>query len=416
MTRPARNILRKILIIVAALTSVLAILAAPYGIFWLRWWNPTTEIPRLANGPTESVAGMELAPGLEQDFLEVLAEARRTGSMPAISAAIGQNGQMVWAGTNGFADIGNGTPARTGSLFRLGSTSKPITATILARLHQRGMIDLDAGARTLAPDLPPAYQEVTIRRLASHTGGVRHYRWTLTWFPSNLETLTSTHYESVKEGLEIFVDDPLEFEPGTEFNYSTYGYSLLSYLIERSAGVPFGTLVESEINQAAGVSVRFDNLREDIPARVAYYLTKEGKYTPAYPADPSNKWAGGGLIANPGDLVRLGMRILDDDYLSPTARDQIWTPVALPGSDTNPQNYGLGWRIDSSLILLGEDRPVRIIHHGGRQLGGVAFWSVLPDYGISVAAAANTENRDARNAVQDATFALARALLEAGER
>jgi len=201
------------------------------------------------------------------------------------------------------------------------------------------------------------------------------------------------------------------FEPGTGFNYSTYGYSLLSYLLERSAGVPFGTLVETEINQAAGVSVRLDDLRADMPERISYYLTKDGKYTPAFPADPSYKWAGGGLIANPGDLVHLGMRILDDAYLSPEARKKMWTPVALPGSDTNPQNYGLGWRVDSSLLLLGEDRPVRIIHHGGMQLGGVAFWAVIPDYGISVAAAANTENRDARIAVQDASYALARALL-----
>jgi hypothetical protein len=103
MTRSARHIFRKILIIVAILMSVLAVLAAPYGVFWLRWGNPTTEIPGLENGPTESVAGMGLAPGLEKDFLQVLAEARRTGSMPAISAAIGRNGQMVWAGTNGFA-------------------------------------------------------------------------------------------------------------------------------------------------------------------------------------------------------------------------------------------------------------------------------------------------------------------------
>ena len=144
------------------------------------------------------------------------------------------------------------------------------------------------------------------------------------------------------------------------------------------------------------------------------YQTGDGSYVAAFPSDPSYKWAGGGLIATPSELAVLGQKLLLDDlFIPPDVRAALWSPVALPGSDTNPQNYGLGWRRDVSTRLLGEDRPTLMLHHGGIQMGGVAFWMILPEHRVSVAAAANTGAGQARGAVQDLAYALARALIDA---
>ncbi|MCP3882271.1 MAG: beta-lactamase family protein [Sulfitobacter sp.] len=130
-----------------------------------------------------------------------------------------------------------------------------------------------------------------------------------------------------------------------------------------------------------------------------------------YPSDPSYKWAGGGIIATPRDLVMIGQAVLSGEFITESTRRALWTPVALPGTDTNPQNYGIGWRVDTSTGTLGEDAPVLLIHHGGRQMGGVAFWALYPELGISVAVISNTGDRMVRSDVQTTAYALVRALL-----
>ena len=149
--------------------------------------------------------------------------------------------------------------------------------------------------------------------------------------------------------------------------------------------------------------------------RATAYTTAKGRWGPAYPADPSYKWAGGGIVGKPVDLVRIGQALMDDGLINSSTRSVLWSPVAVPGSDTNPQNYGYGWRIDTSTRTLGENQPVQLIHHGGIQLGGVAFWAIYPELGMSVAVASNTGERGVRGDVQDTAYALIRAVVAAND-
>ena len=281
-------------------------------------------------------------------------------------------------------------PASPDNVYRLGSTSKTLTGVLLGRLVDAGAIDLDATVVDYAPDLPEHVRGITLTQLAAHTGGVRHYSRTPTWLPENHESISTHNYASVEEGLPLFIDDPLLFEPGTDFNYTTFGYSLLSYVMERATGSDFGALLDQHLNAPLSVDVRLDQLRVEMPDRASTYTTDKGKWAPAYPADPSYKWAGGGMVASPSDLVLIGQALLGDDFVTPATRAHLWTPVALPGSDTNPQDYGIGWRIDTSVRTFGEHDPVLLIHHGGTQAGGVAFWAIYPELGLSVAVVSNT--------------------------
>ncbi len=409
-----KKALRRSLIGLGATLALAVVLALPWGLFWVRWMTPGTPIPSDASRHGHSQAHGELPAGLRSEFEAILARLRRDAGAPALSAAIARDASLVWAGASGFADLESGVAATTDQRFRLGSTSKAVTGVVLGRLIAAGEITTDTPVRQIAPQLPVAYDAVTVGMLASHTGGTRHYSRVPTWIPSNHESLLDTHFDSVEDGLTLFLDDALSFEPGKGFGYSTFGFSLLSYVMERASGRDFGILLTTEVNDPTGIGILLDDITIGIPSRVSYYTTGDGNYVDAFPSDPSYKWAGGGMIATPSELAALGQKLLLDDLFIPAdVRAALWSPVAVPGSDTNPQNYGLGWRRDVSTRLLGEDRPTLMVHHGGIQMGGAAFWMILPEHRVSVAVAANTGAREARGAVQEAAYALARALIDA---
>ena len=320
--------------------------------------------------------------------------------MPSVSAAIAYNGSLMWAGAVGYADLESETQATVNSRYRLGSVSKSITGTLLSILVDKDIVDLDTKASDYMPALPAQLSQLTPRMLASHTGGIRHYSGFPGYWPTWHPQFSNKSYASVAAGLGIFLKDDLLFPPGTNFNYSTYGFSLLSRLMEQASGMSFDKLLHNEIFTKAGMT----NTQIDHPGsmhnRVSFYTTAKGNYIETYPTNSSYKIAGGGIVSTPTDLVALGQLLLNDELITVGAKLIMWTPATLPGGVNNPQNYGLGWRIDESSRLSSEGKAVTIIHHGGSQNGGVAFFMLIPSYGISVAAVSNTGAGNARRSVQ----------------
>ena len=379
--------IKKFLKGLAVLAIVLLVLIGPTVIFWVQWMMPANGLPADVDSQfsAQGTAGPDLTAQLEQ----ILVEQRQTSGAPSMSAAISYDGVLLWAGAAGFAALETSDRATPNSLYRLGSTSKALTGALLGRLVDAEMIKLDATVADYAPGVPGHLHGITVRQLASHTGGIRHYSRMPTWLPASHETMSSQRFPSIEDGLALFADDELVFPPGSGFNYTTFGYSLLAYLMERATGTDFVTLLDRYLNTPLETDLRLDDLSVEMPDRATTYTTAKGRWGPAYPADPSYKWAGGGIAATPSDLVRIGQAMLDDAFIAPPTRLSLWSPIAVPGSDSNPQNYGLGWRIGTSTRTLGESQPVQIIHHGGIQMGGVAFWAIYPELGISVAVVSN---------------------------
>jgi CubicO group peptidase (beta-lactamase class C family) len=350
----------------------------------------------------------DISQNLQLANLKELTDIRNKAGLPSVSAAIAYNGKLKWAGVTGYADLENSRLAALTSRYRLGSTSKALTASLLGRLLDEGSISLEKTVHDYAPELPDKYSEVTVRMLASHSAGVRHYSNIPPLWPPWHPMFSKKHYISVEQGLAIFIDDDLLFEPGTGFKYSTYGYSLLSRVMECATAMDFESLLQKKLFIPAGMSHTGIDNQEAMTERVFFYNTSENKYTAAYPTDSSYKVAGGGIISTPTDLVMLGQLLLNGGFISDRVRQELWTPVKLPDGSLNPQNYGLGWRINESILLFGENNPTIIYHHGGRQNGGAAFFMLVPEYGISVAALANSGSKMARGAVQDLCYELVR--------
>jgi serine beta-lactamase-like protein LACTB len=367
--------------------------------------EPIPAVLAATESTSKSFAGFSASHATALDV--ALRTATLRAGVVSMSAAIATRGELRWAGSYGWADIEGLALASPSTRYRTGSVAKPITAVAMMRLVDRGLLELDTPLGTSIADLPEESRQITPRQLAAHVSGIRHY--------ALMEILSSSvgfngpkHYASVADGLDSFIGDRLRFAPGTNFLYSTWGYSLLSRKLELAAGAAFPQLLQTFVFEPCAMQDTAVDGFAPMKARASFYQAESGSYSLADPMDTSNRIAGGGLVSTPSDLVRLAICAEKDSYLSPAARKTMWTPVLLANGQANEQNYALGWRIDTSTRLFGKDKPTAIIHHGGQQEGGASFLVIVPTLGVSVAVMTNSGSNTSRQAVQDTAYELLR--------
>lgn len=346
-------------------------------------WNRFPGISAASTEPPVSTPRREIEQA--QDVVDGwLSRTRLTG----LAVCVGIAGDVEWCSAHGYSDMDEGKPLTADTSLRLGSVSKPVTSILLARLVERGILDLDQPIGDLKPDLPPHLHPVTVRQLASHTAGVRHYRWRLGWPPH--ETASRVAYTSVTDSLAIFADDPLLFPPGSDFTYSSHGYTLLGAVLEQASGAHFGHLLEHEINGPLGLdSIDLDSADESV--RWARHYEVKGKwYRQALLVDNSRAWPGAGLRASASDLVKLMSGLTELGVIGEETLELILTPQTLPDGSPNPENYALGWRLGQTQKFLGGETSYRVAHHGGVSSGSSAFVVLFPDDSLAVAVLANS--------------------------
>lgn len=301
----------------------------------------------LPDGPNFSTA-------IEQ-AREILASNLKAGVGPGISVAIGHQGKLVWAEGFGYANLEDKVAVTTETLFRIGSVSKPLTAVGLMLLVQEGKLDLDADVRTYVPEFPKKRWPVTTRQLAGHLGGIRHYQ--------GVEFFSRVNYPQVRDGLRIFADDPLLAEPGTKHSYSSYGFNLISAAMETAAEQPFLEFMQERVFEPLGLKHTLpDHAAAELPQRTAFYQTLAGKTVPAMPVDNSYKWAGGGFLSTPSDLVRFQFAAQGKSLLNAATREEMFRSQKT--SDGKSTGYGIGWRVVNNPNL------GAVVGHSGGSVGG----------------------------------------------
>jgi CubicO group peptidase (beta-lactamase class C family) len=158
---------------------------------------------------------------------------------PALSLAVARSTGLVWTRVYGKADLELEVQASPNHVFRLGSVSKVVTATVAARLVSQGVIDLDTPISTWLADLPTQHRDTTLRQLLTHRGGIRSYT------PQDFDpaapggAIYQRSYPTNADILAVFINDPLVAQPGTEASYSSFGFTLASIAMEAAAGRTF---------------------------------------------------------------------------------------------------------------------------------------------------------------------------------
>lgn len=324
---------------------------------------------------------------------KIVEQARATHGLPSLTAAIALNGNIVWAAATGWSDVETQTPATLTTRYRIGSTSKAVTATLLARLVDRGTMSLDAPAKTWTGQLPnPQWLVLTPRQLASHSAGIVDYdqnRDLVGLFHSIRER---KQFDTVTESLSVFDGNRLKSQPGVAFRYTSFDVVLLSALMEAASGTTFLELVQREIAEPLGTAtLAADHQDRPMAGRATFYSRKGNDLRRWGRVNHSYKWAAGGLIASSSDLVRIGSAWLDPGYIKPATRDAFWTPQKLANGVVNPQSYAIGWRSNPNRKVLGESNPVWNVHHGGVSKGAYSWLVIYPEY--KLVAALNTNAR-----------------------
>jgi len=295
--------------------------------------------------------------------------------IPGLAATIYYKGEIVWSEGFGFANLEHHVkvdPSKT--KFRIGSISKTFTASALGRLMDSKSVDLDAPIQRYVSYFPEKEYPISLRQLGGHTAGIRHYQ--------GGEFMSSKHYPTVKEGLDIFKTSPLLFEPSTSYKYSSYGWNLLSAGIESIAETPFLDYISVEVFDKLGMTNTLAEFHSNIILdRTSYYINGKNGFQNAPYVDNSYKWAGGGFLSTTHDLILFGKAHFESGYLTNETLKVLMTPQLL--NDGSSTNYGIGWR------TYRDADGIEWIGHSGGSVGGTSIFIMNPELDMIIAITGN---------------------------
>jgi serine beta-lactamase-like protein LACTB len=300
------------------------------------------------------------------------------------------DGKVVWSEGFGFADLEQRVPVDPAKTkFRIASISKSLTATGLALLYQERKIQLDSSLYYYLPDFPKKKYRPTLRQLAGHTAGVRAYLGD--------EFFISQRYASVAAALHVFDNDSLLFEPGTKYNYSSYGFNLLSAAMEKASGKDFLTFMRDRVLKPLQLKNTVPDFNDSIVAyRSRYYEVEGTGWRNSRYVDNSYKWAGGGFLSTSTDMTKFANAyihpgIFNAETIALFTRSQ----TLANGKETG---YGLGW---ASAV---DRKNHRWFGHSGGAVGGTSRLVIYPKEKIAVAILTNitgAKMNDLPNSIAD---------------
>ncbi|GAB2686474.1 serine hydrolase domain-containing protein [Aliiglaciecola aliphaticivorans] len=327
------------------------------------------------------------------EALQSLVVQQQSVAAPGYTAAVAINGKLIWAASVGWSDISKKIQMTTDSQMRIGSTSKALTATGLARLVDSGRLNLDAPLSEYFETPPnPHWKTVTARQLASHMAGIPHYG-------ENTETLgtlamlgAQRYFADPLAAMALFDDSDMLFAPGEQFSYSSLGTVLLSALMQIKAEMKYQDYMQQRVFAPLAMHATFTETPTQTSDDLATFYWQDkhqpSRLKPWYHLDLSHRLAGGGWVSTSKDLAMLGQGFMNEAFISEQTRIAFWTPQRLNNGQVNPQQYGLGWRIND--LDLGEGyKSVTFMHHGGVSAGAQSFLMVIPEYKLSLSVNAN---------------------------
>ena len=334
----------------------------------------------VANAPAEAALPQDKIDAVEKLLIAKMA----ADEIPGLSVAIVQDGKLAWANGYGLSDVENSVRATSTTAYRTASIGKSMTATAIMQLVEHGKIDLAEPIQNYCPSFPAKRWPVTTRHLLTHTSGIRHYGGSR----NEQELFNTRHYDSVIEALEIFRDDPLEFEPGTRFQYTSFGYNVLGCVVEGASGERFLEYMRSHVFEPAAMQATRDDDPAAIIARRAngYIHTEKGELRNSRRVDMSSKMPAGGFITTAEDLARFAAALIDHRLVRGETLEAMRTAPTLRNGELT--TYGLGWRVSDPEDLWYGEREM--LHGGGTpQVSGILY--LLPERRFAVALLMNLE-------------------------
>jgi CubicO group peptidase (beta-lactamase class C family) len=329
----------------------------------------------LGSNPSSAVDSQSSYSEALKEFEKFVKGQMTLDKAPGLSVGF-MKGDFTWTKGFGYSDLENKVQANPESSYRLASITKTITAISVLQLVEAGKIDLDAEVQTYVPYFPKKKWPVTVRLLLGHLGGISHYKNYI------VEGRIKVH-KNTKEALAIFQDFNLVAEPGTKYNYSSYGFNLLGAVIEGASGQSYGDYIKEHIFDPLGMeNSRMDDPADLISNRVNGYRLIKGEVKNSEFVDVSSRFAGGGTRSTVVDLLKYAQGIIEGKLLKRNTWKLLFTSMAT--REDRFTGYGMGWSV----------RPWRghfRVSHGGSQPETRTHLLIFPTEDFSIAIASNQE-------------------------
>jgi D-alanyl-D-alanine carboxypeptidase len=293
------------------------------------------------------------------------------------------NGETVTKFFSGSANLEWSSPVDDKTVFEIGSVSKQFCAASILLLAQEGKLSVEDRITKFFTNLPPAWTNITVRHLLTHTSGLKNY--------DGLDGFELRQHLSQRQFIERLGVEPMEFKPGERWHYCNSGYNLLGYIIENVSGSNYWDF----LNERIFLPLRMTHsARRDpwliIPHRAAGYEFKDGKFqTRDY--DLTDLFAAGAIVSTVEDLAKWDAALAGTNFLSANSKMLWWTPARLNDGRAvsnprggEPGSYGFGW-------FLGTVNGHRNIGHSGITSGFSAANENFPDDGITIIILSNTD-------------------------
>lgn len=273
------------------------------------------------------------------------------------SVLVSDNGRVIYEKAFGMADEEWDIPNTIDTKFRLGSITKQFTAMLALMLVEQGKLKLDEPIVTYLPDYPAEQgRKITMHHLLSHTSGIPNF----TSDPGYRDKIMRNPYSSA-EIVKLFADKPLEFEPGSKFEYSNSGYNLAGYVIEKISGKTYEDCLQEWILRPLKMSnTGYDHRETILKKRASGYDRDLAEVSNASYIDMSVPFAAGAIYSTVGDLYLLDQALYTEVPMSAGSKKLLFGRHAATGA----AHYGYGWFIADQCVAK-PDQPVEVIEHGG---------------------------------------------------
>ncbi|WP_316838879.1 serine hydrolase domain-containing protein [Pedobacter gandavensis] len=313
---------------------------------------------------------------------------------PGAVIYLSKGGELIYKKAFGKANIELDVDMKSDHVFRLGSVTKQFTACAILTLEEQGELSLSDDIRKYIPDFPQKQKMISIEALLTHTSGIVNY----SGLPSFTAVLKRKDL-TPKQLVDLFKDEPLEFEPGSNYKYSNSGYILLGYIIEKITGKPYGTYIEETIFKPLGMTNSYyDNQTKLISGRVSGYVHRNGHYQNAEYLSMTLPYAAGSLLSTAEDLQKWYAALYDGKFLKAERLLKAHTSYQL--NKERLTGYGYGWEI-------GNVQGIPSVKHVGVVNGFFCYVAYLPEKKMFISILRNCDSPDNPDILASKMLALA---------
>ena len=293
-------------------------------------------------------------------------------------AGYSKDGKTVWTSATGHADKKNNVLFQKDTKTRIASITKSFTAIAVMQLVEKGLVDINASIQTYVPNFPKKKRgTITVKHLLEHSSGLGAYK-------NNKERETKKEYPTLTDAMSVFKSRKLEFKPGTNYAYTTYGYVVLGLLIENVSGKTYAEYIEENIFRPAGMkNTHLEKYGVEVANKSALYSRNKKGIIKEMPTNNlSNRIPAGGYYSTVDDLLAFGNAVLEHKLIEESTLQQMTQNNGLK-KEGNPQ--GFGW-----FLYGGKENTEGVIGHSGGQTGSSTQILIIPSTKRVVVTLANT--------------------------